>query len=221
MNNIKFKASRDQVAKVRNSEAYTNAKDAAFVRAGGKSELSGKGGKLEAHHIRDVEHHLNLACDVNNIIYLTHDEHRAYHEFKAYDKNNYTTIRDVVDEVEDFNKFVKVFKANGLSKRLAIIKRKDANIKALRKANLKTVADREAAIKSILKVPASLYEFADDIKFNINGRMVHFKRANYAIQIRTADVRVCKNIRAALPQNAVQINTSTKDRKLFDIVIEC
>ena len=65
---------------IRNTPEYREAKKAAKERAAGKSELSGKKcDELEAHHIAPVATNPNLACDLDNIICLTPEEHKAFH----------------------------------------------------------------------------------------------------------------------------------------------
>ena len=65
---------------IRDKPEYREAIHAAKERAAGKSELSGKKcDELQAHHIVPVATNPNLACDLDNIICLTPEEHKAFH----------------------------------------------------------------------------------------------------------------------------------------------
>ena len=88
---------------IRQKPEYREAKEAAKERAAGKSELSGKKcDELEAHHIVPVATNPNLACDLDNIICLTPEEHKAFHGLYG---GGYTATAD------DFMKFKNDFKA--------------------------------------------------------------------------------------------------------------
>ena len=83
-NTIKTSGNRSSGAadlkNIRNTPEYREAKEAAKERAAGKSELSGKKcDELQAHHIVPVATNPNLACDLDNIICLTPEEHKAFH----------------------------------------------------------------------------------------------------------------------------------------------
>ena len=86
MNNKNYKTSGNRssgaadLKNIRNKPEYREAIQAAKKRAAGKSELSGKKcNELEAHHIVPVATNPNLACDLDNIICLTPEEHKAFH----------------------------------------------------------------------------------------------------------------------------------------------
>lgn len=85
MNNKKFTSGNRSsgaadLKNIRNTPEYREAKEAAKERAAGKSELSGKKcDELQAHHIVPVATNPNLACDLDNIICLTPEEHKAFH----------------------------------------------------------------------------------------------------------------------------------------------
>ena len=69
-----------EVGNIRNTPEYREAIHAAHERAAGKSELSGKKcDELQAHHIVPVATDASLACDMDNIICLTPEEHKAFH----------------------------------------------------------------------------------------------------------------------------------------------
>ena len=88
---------------IRDKPEYREAKEAAKERAAGKSELSGKKcDELQAHHIVPVATNPNLACDLNNIICLTPEEHKAFHGLYG---NGYTASAD------DFESFKNDFEA--------------------------------------------------------------------------------------------------------------
>lgn len=88
---------------IRNTPEYREAIHTAKERAAGKSELSGKKcDELQAHHIVPVATNPNLACDLDNIICLTPEEHKAFHGLYG---NGYEASAD------DFESFKNDFEA--------------------------------------------------------------------------------------------------------------
>ena len=84
MNNKKFTSGNRSAGaaalNIRNTPEYMEAIHAAHERAAGKSELSGKKcDELQAHHIVPVATDASLACDLDNIICLTPEEHKSFH----------------------------------------------------------------------------------------------------------------------------------------------
>lgn len=95
---------------------------AAKRTAGNKSEISGTYGKVEGHHIESVQSRPDLAYDQTNIIVLTHDEHRAFH-------NHYGATGNTSAQMDDFKSNFK-----------AIMAEEEGRIRARR--TLKNIADR-------------------------------------------------------------------------------
>lgn len=109
------------VGNIRNSPEYREAIHAAHERAAGKSELSGKKcDELQAHHIVPVATNPNLACDLDNIICLTPEEHKAFHGLYG---NGYEASAD------DFESFKNDFEAKmALAAKYAANRAKVANL---------------------------------------------------------------------------------------------
>lgn len=76
---------QDDVKVIRNSSAYTNWRKAVFDRDEYTCQICGqKGGKLNAHHIKQFAYFPELRLDINNGITLCEECHRKVHrhEFK-------------------------------------------------------------------------------------------------------------------------------------------
>ena len=106
---------------IRDKPEYREAIQAAKERAAGKSELSGKKcDELQAHHIVPVATNPNLACDLDNIICLTPEEHKAFHGLYG---NGYEASAD------DFKSFKNDFEAKmTLAAKYAANRTKVANL---------------------------------------------------------------------------------------------
>lgn len=178
-----------------------------------KCDISGKYFKrseVSAHHKNGQTHFPAERNDINNITVVSEVYHRLYHQEKAYDKKSYVTIdgNKIKDTEADWNKFVAAVKSGKKDKALKAMKSKIARKAKIIASAKNTDAEKEAILKDILKIPASLYNIAHNVKFG--GRK--FSDKKYPIQIETDDIRVVKNIRMGVPHNFVQIyRKSVKD----------
>lgn len=146
-----LKAHRDQVKAVRNSVDYRKAMNTVSKRAKGRSELSGKKCKIERHHIEDVQYHIDKACDANNIVALSHMEHKLYHE--VYNRTKSGVTVDKPDTEAMWNQFVKAFKAGKLEKHMKVVKAKDARVKQIAKfVGIKSTNKQSKALKDIANI---------------------------------------------------------------------
>lgn len=185
-----------------------------------KCDISGKYFKkseVSAHHKNGKTHFPAEKNDINNITVVSEVYHRLYHQEKAYDKNTYVTIKgDKIKDTEaDWNKFVADVKNGKKDKALKAMKAKIARKAKIIASAKNSDAEKEAILKDILKIPASLYSIAREIKLDgyyPDGRSKTFYDDNRHIQIETDDIRVVKNIRMGVPHNFVQIyRKSVKD----------
>lgn len=126
-------ASVEEVNRVRNSNAFLNMKREVAIRANGRSELSGAkfNDDKEVHHIEDIQHHIDKACNANNVVAMTHMEHKLYHE--VYNRTKSGVTVDKADTAAMWNKFVKAFKAGKLDKSMKVVEAKDARVKQIAK----------------------------------------------------------------------------------------
>lgn len=146
-----LKAHRDQVKAVRNSVDYRKAMNTVTKRAKGRSELSGKKCKIERHHIEDVQYNIDKACDANNIVALSHMEHKLYHE--VYNRTKSGVTVDKADTKAMWDQFVKAFKAGKLDKSMKVVEAKDARVKQIAKfVGIKSTNKQRKALKDIAKV---------------------------------------------------------------------
>ena len=177
-----------------------------------KCDISGKYFKkseVSGHHKNGKTHFPAERNDVNNIAVVSEVYHRLYHQEKAYDKKSYATIdgNKIKDTEADWNKFVADVKSGKKDKALKAMKSKIARKAKIIASAKNTDAEKEAILKDVLKIPASLYSIAHNVRF---GKK--FSDEKYPIQIETDDIRVVKNIRMGVPHNFVQIyRKSVKD----------
>lgn len=178
-----------------------------------KCDISGKYFKrseVSAHHKNGKTHFPAEKNDINNITVVSEFYHRLYHQEKAYDKKSYVTIdgNKIKDTEADWNKFVTDVKSGKKDKALKAMKSKIARKAKIIASAKNTDAEKEAILKDVLKIPASLYNIAHNVKFGSRK----FSDEKYPIQIETDDIRVVKNIRMGVPHNFVQIyRKSVKD----------